>query len=63
MKIRWTISGTPGERWKAVAENKYLRAEAEADSLFEAMDKAEEELAKKTKELLRDMSNSNTWER
>ena len=63
MKIWWTISGTPGERWKAVAENQYLRVEAEADSLFEAMDKAEEELAKKTEELLRSLSNSNTWER
>ncbi len=60
---RWTITGIPDKSWKAVVENQYLRVEAEADSLFKAMDKAEEELVEKTEELLRKLSNFNTWER
>lgn len=59
---RWTITGIPDKSWKAVVENQYLRVEAEADSLFEAMNKAEKELTRKTEQLLRNLSNSNTWE-
>ena len=62
MKIWWTVSGIPGERWKAVAENEYAKVEAEGESLFEAMEKAEEKLVEKTEKLLRGLSNSNTWE-
>ena len=55
MKIRWIIKGTSGESWVAVAENEYLKVEAEGDSLFEAMERAEEELARKTEEMLRNI--------
>ncbi len=53
MKIRWTISGTPGERWKAIAENEYVKVEAEGENLFEAMEKAEEKLVEETEKVLR----------
>ena len=49
MKIRWTIRGTSGESWVATAENEYLKVEAEGENLFEAMERAERELAKKNR--------------
>lgn len=57
MKIRWKITGTSGESWKAIAENEYLTVEANGESLFEAMEKAERELVEKTEELLRCLGN------
>ncbi len=53
LKIWWAISGTSGGRWKAVAENEYAKVEAEGESLFEAMEKAEEKLVEKTEQILR----------
>jgi len=52
VKIKWAISGTSGERWKAVAENEYLKVEAEGSTLFEAMEKAEEKLVRGTESIL-----------
>jgi len=53
MKVKWIISGTPGERWKAVAENEYVRVEAEAENLFEAMKRAEQQLLRETEAILK----------
>jgi len=52
MRIKWQVQGEEG-CWFARAENEYTYAEARADNLFEAMEKAEEELMEKTEELLR----------
>ena len=54
MKIRWEIRGENGN-WFARASNKFTFAIAKADNLFSAMEKAEEELVRKTENILRKM--------